>query len=52
MQNNVTHRDVKPDNLLITDEGKLVLSDFGVCAVFDDENHILLFVYSLSNSIP
>lgn len=32
----VLHRDVKPQNVLIGDDGRVVLSDFGVAAVRDD----------------
>lgn len=29
-QNDVIHRDLKPDNILITDDGKAVIADFGL----------------------
>jgi serine/threonine protein kinase len=32
----VLHRDVKPDNVLITDDGHAVLTDFGIAAMEDD----------------
>jgi serine/threonine protein kinase len=34
----VVHRDIKPDNVLIDDEGSLLLADFGVAA-WVDETH-------------
>ncbi|MFZ5858880.1 MAG: serine/threonine protein kinase [Chloroflexota bacterium] len=34
---NMIHRDVKPSNILITEDGELMLSDFGVAKVLDLE---------------
>ena len=34
-ENNVIHRDVKPANILVDDDGKVWLCDFGVAAVIE-----------------
>jgi eukaryotic-like serine/threonine-protein kinase len=36
-QEGVIHRDVKPDNILITSEGKALLADFGLVKIAADE---------------
>lgn len=36
----VIHRDVKPHNLLIREDGSVVLTDFGIAHVEEDEHHL------------
>jgi serine/threonine protein kinase len=36
-ENSVVHRDIKPDNLLLQDEGKVKLCDFGVSRIMKPE---------------
>ncbi len=38
----VLHRDVKPGNVLVTEDGKAVLTDFGIATFAEDPSHTLV----------
>ena len=37
-QQGVTHRDIKPDNLLVTEDGKVFIIDFNVSRIRREKN--------------
>jgi len=42
LDNNIMHRDIKPQNILITDTNDLVITDFGFARYIDTSNDIMI----------
>lgn len=40
-ENKILHRDLKPQNILISDNNLIKLCDFGFAKIFDDENYMI-----------
>lgn len=38
-EQNLVHRDIKPDNIFVADDGRLILGDFGI-VFFEDKEHM------------
>jgi len=38
-ENNLVHRDIKPGNIMVSDDGRPVILDFGIAHAEDDEAH-------------
>lgn len=39
-RNNVIHRDIKPDNILIDEEGTVKILDFGIAQFYEDQHQV------------
>lgn len=48
----IFHRDVKPENMLLDDEGSAVLADFGISAIVDGSSSRSMLAFSPSHVAP
>jgi len=48
-KNNVIHRDIKPNNILIDDDGNVKILDFGIAQFYEGEKTLRPHIYQRSH---